>query len=350
MYRSSLIVLFAAGIMLVSSCSNEGSTDTAVLRVPVTIEEVTTGDIASYNSQTGTIIPIEEMEITAEVGGELHYESYRNRSLRSGDPVIEGQLIARISNDEYLLGVALESKAMALEHANRDFEDKKKLDALGGATQREVENAERALLNAQNSHKTAIINAEKVNIKSPISGIFTEERSVVDGQKISAGRVVGKVLRYDKVKCQVNITADDYQNIWTGQEVVVTNISQNEEIYAGVVSKVSPTIDPVTRTFQVEIEIDNPELRLKSGSFVKVDIVVEKKYNVIKIPKHIITTQGGKDVVFVVEEQTAKMKPVVIGLEDSEFAEIIQGLTAGELLIVRGYEALKNNTKVRISR
>jgi len=98
------------------------------------------------------------------------------------------------------------------------------------------------------------------------------------------------------------------------------------------------------------IVIDNLELHLKSGSFVKVDIVVEKRQNVVKIPRRVITTNGGRDVVFVVEEQTAKMKPIVIGLQDSEFAEIIQGLNVGDLLISRGYEALKNNTRVRISR
>ncbi|MCH7783589.1 efflux RND transporter periplasmic adaptor subunit [candidate division KSB1 bacterium] len=350
MIRSIRLGSVLLGILYLNSCSQEGSTDIPVLRVPVTVEEVGLGDISSFISLTGTITPIEEMDIVSDVSGVIHFEPVGGGRIKGGDPVGVDQVVAKIENEEYVLNIGLEGKALALEHAKRDLEDKKKLDILGGATQREVENAERTLLSAETAYKTALINLEKLNIKSPLSGTFTEVESFVEGQKINAGAIIGNVMRYDIVKCNVNITADDFANVWKGQEVIVTNISRNEEIYIGEVTNVSPTIDPVTRTFKLEIVIDNPEYHLKSGSFVKVDIVVEKRQNIIKIPKRVITTNSGRDVVFVVENQVARMKPVVIGLQDSDYAEIIQGLNVGDLLISRGHEALKNNTKVRISR
>jgi len=338
------------GMIYLSSCGPEGSTDIPVLRVPVTVEEVGLGNISSFISLTGTLAPIEEMDIISEVSGTIHFEQLENGRITGGDPVQIDQVVAKISNEEYILNVSLEGKALAVEHAKRDLKDTKNLDNLGGATIREVENAERTLVNAETAHKTALINLEKLNIKVPLNGTFTEIGSFINGQRINTGDVIGKVMRYNKVKCDVNITADDFANVWKGQEVIVTNISRNEEIFVGEVTNISPTIDPVTRTFKVEIVIDNPELHLKSGSFVKVDIVVEKRQGVVKIPKRVISTNSGRDVVFVVENQAAKMIRIVIGLQDSEFAEIIQGLNVGDLLISRGYEALKNNTKVRISR
>jgi len=350
MIRSIRFTSVLLGLIFLNSCSPEGSTDIPILRVPVTVEQVGLGDLSSFISLTGTIAPIEEMDIISEVSGVIHFEQLENGRIQGGDPVQIDLVVAKIENEEYVLNVGLAGKALALEHAKRDLEDTKNLDNLGGATIRDVESAERTLLNAETAHKTALINLEKLNIKVPFSGTFTEVETFVDGQKINTGELIGKVIRYNKVKCDVNITADDFANVWKGQEVIITNISRNEEIYIGEVTNISPTIDPVTRTFKLEIVIDNSELYLKSGSFVKVDIVVEKRRNVVKIPKRVISTNGGRDVVFVVEDQTAKMKPIVIGLQDSEYAEIIQGLNVGDLLISRGYEAIKNNTKVRISR
>jgi len=351
MIRSLRYTFALLGVTYFCSCFVEqGSTDTPVLRVPVTVEEVQLGDISSYISLTGTIVPIEEMEIISEVSGVIHFEQMGNGRIQGGDAVQVDQVVAKIENEEYVLNIGIEGKALALEHAIRDLADTKNLDNLGGATIREVENAERTLNNTETAHKTALINLEKLNIKVPLSGTFTEVSTFVEGQRINNGEVIGKVMRYNKVKCEVNITADDFANVWKGQEVIITNISRNEEIHMGEVTNISPTIDPVTRTFKLEIVIDNPELHLKSGSFVKVDIIVEKRQNVVRIPKRVISTNGGRDVVFVVEDQSAKMKTVVIGLQDPDFVEIIQGLNVGDLLISRGYEALKNNTKVRISR
>jgi len=228
------------GLIFLYSCSQEGSTDIPVLRVPVTVEEVGLGDISSFISLTGTIAPIEELNIISEVSGTIHFEQFENGKIQAGDQVRIDQIVAKIENEEYLLNIGLEGKALALEHAKRDLEDTKNLDNLGGATIRDVESAERALLNAETAHKTALINLEKLNIKVPLTGIFTEIETFVEGQIINTGEVIGKVMRYNKVKCDVNITADDFANVWKGQEVIITNISRNEEIYIGKVTNISP--------------------------------------------------------------------------------------------------------------
>ena len=344
----SVIILIGS---LFVRCSQEGSSDIPVVfTVPVTIEEVTRGDIASYISQTGTILPIAEMDIVSAAGGEIYFLVTNDRILNIGDSVKKGQVLATLTNEEYELSIGLESKKMALDHAKRDLEQKEEFLKIGGATQREVDNAKRSLLNAENTHKSALLNLDKLNIKSPMSGILTELTSFVEGQKISNGTQIGKVERYDRVKCLINITSNDIERVWKGQDVLVTNITTDKGVYAGSVTKVSPTLDPATRTSQVEIEIDNPGLRLRSGLYVKVEIVVEKRRNVIKIPKHVIITRSNRDVVFVVENEVAKSKEVLIGLQDSEYAEIIDGLNEGDRLVIRGFETLKNNTKVRISR
>lgn len=342
------VIILLGGVLV--QCSREGSTDIVVFTVPVTIEEVTRGDIASYISQTGTIIPMAEIPIVTAAGGEIRFQDAGDRLLNIGDRVEKDQLLATLTNEEYELSIGLESKKMALDHARRDLEQKEEFVKLGGATQREVDTAKRALLNAENSYKSALLNLDKLNIKSPMSGILTELASFEEGQKISNGTQIGKIERYDRVKCLINITSNDIDKVWKGQEVLVTNITTDKGVYTGGVTKISPTLDPTTRTSQVEVEIDNPGLRLRSGLYVKVEIVVEKRRDVIKIPKHVIITRNNRDVVFVVGDEVAIEKEVQVGIQDSEYAEIIEGLNEGDQLVIRGFETLKNNTKVRISR
>ena len=350
MYRFFAISVIIIVTSILIRCRQEGSPDIVIFTVPVTVEEVMRGDIASYISQTGSVMPVAEMLIISEVGGEIHFQSSNEKSLNVGDRVEKDQLIATIINEEYELNIGLESRKMALDNARRDLEQKQGFLKIGGSTQREVDNAKQSLLNAENSHKSALLNLDKMNIKSPMSGILTELTSFEEGQKISNGTQIGKVERFDRVKCLINVTSGDIEKVWEGQEVLVTNITTDKGVYNGLVTKVSPTLDPTTRTAQVEIEIDNPGLRLRSGLYVKVEIVVEKRRNVIKIPKHVIITRNNRDVVFVVEDQVAKEREVLIGLKDSEYAEIIEGLNEGDQLVIRGFETLKNNTKVRISR
>jgi len=347
MLRHSRLLLIMYIAVFLIQCGNQQSQDTVTLRVPVTVEEVTRGDIASYISLTGTLLPAEEMPIVTEVAG---FISFANTTLKRGDSVQKGMLIARLENEDYVLNLRLESKRLAKEHAIKDYDEKKKLGEMGGIPPRDVEAAERNKIDTEISYKTALLDLEKLNIKAPMTGILTDLKSLGRGQKVAGGTEIGTVMKFDIVRCELNITNDNIDKIKLNQEVVVTNFAYEGEPFTGYITKISPTIDPVSRTFQVEVEIDNKDFKLRPGMFVKADIVVSKRSGVVRVPKHLILTRNRKSVVFIVEEQVAKMKEVTVGLQDAEYAEILEGIAAGDRLVVQGYETLKDNTKVRVSR
>jgi len=349
MSRFSILFLFSAMIFFLF-CGGNSSQETVVLRVPVTIEEVTNGDVASYISLTGTLLPAEEMPVTVEAPGDIHFRTFNLTPPKNGDSVSKGKLLAKIVSEEYLLNIRLDSKELALEQAKRDFAEKSKLGEMGGIAPREVEAAERSQLDAETSYQTALLDLEKMNVKAPMSGILTDMTSLTEGQRLTTGTQIGKVMNYTKVRCELNVTNDDIVNVKQGQEVLVTNFAYEDEPFTGYISKISPTIDPSSRTFKVEVEVDNPELRLRPGMFVKADIVVDRKTNVLTVPRYLIINRNNRNIVFVVEDQVAKERAITIGLQDAEYAEILEGLELGERLVIRGYETLKDNTKVRVSR
>jgi len=347
-FRIIVVVCFVA--FLLFNCSGEDSQDTVTLRVPVTIEEVKKGDIASFISLTGTLLSAEEMPVLAELGGNIHFEGVGLKAPKNGDIVKKDQVLAKVTNEDHILNVRLEYKKLAMEQAARDLIEKKRLGEMGGIPPREVEAAERNKMDTELNYQKAILDLEKLNVKAPMDGVLADMQAFTEGQKINNNTELGKVMNFTRVRCELNVTNDDIAKVKTGQDVFVTNFAYEDEPFLGRVVKISPTIDPTTRTFKVDVEVNNPDLRLRPGMFVRADIIVSKRANVVRVPKHLIFTRNNREVVFIAEEQVAKMKEVSVGLTDAEYAEILNGVEEGDKLVIRGYETLKDNTKVRVSR
>ena len=110
------------------------------------------------------------------------------------------------------------------------------------------------------------------------------------------------------------------------------------------------TIDPATRTFKGLIIIDNPDLLLRPGMFVRSDLVVARKDSTIVIPKEIILSKQRGKTVFVVERGAASERLLTTGLESATEVEILKGLKKDERLIISGFETLRNRSKVKVIR
>jgi membrane fusion protein (multidrug efflux system) len=108
-------------------------------------------------------------------------------------------------------------------------------------------------------------------------------------------------------------------------------------------------VDPKTRTFRVEVTVDNVAERLRPGMFVEAIVVVEQRADVPVVPREALTERGGVRVVFVLDGQRVSRREVVLGLGDDDIVEIRQGLEPGERIVVRGLETLTDGTRVRVS-
>jgi membrane fusion protein, multidrug efflux system len=117
-----------------------------------------------------------------------------------------------------------------------------------------------------------------------------------------------------------------------------------------VVTELSPAISTETRTFKGKLTIDNANLKLRPGMFVKADIIVAQKDSAVVVPKNIMLSSGRGRMVFVVDQSTAMERRITTGIENQEYAEIISGLKVNDRLVVKGFETLRNNSKVKVIR
>lgn len=133
-----------------------------------------------------------------------------------------------------------------------------------------------------------------------------------------------------------------------GQTVRITNYTLPEDTLSGKINELSPAINTETRTFKGIILISNPTLQLKPGMFVNADIIIRSKDSTIVISKDLILSSATGKKVFVVEQGTAFQREITIGLENQEKAEILKGLSLNDRLVTKGFETLRDRSKVKV--
>ena len=117
----------------------------------------------------------------------------------------------------------------------------------------------------------------------------------------------------------------------------------------GILHELSPAISTETRTFKGVLQINNPELKLRPGMFVKADIITAQKDSTIVIPKDIIMTGNRGKYVFVVERNsTAEDRWITTGIQNQDYVEVLEGLNKNDRLIIKGFETLRDSSKVKV--
>ena len=157
-------------------------------------------------------------------------------------------------------------------------------------------------------------------------------------------------MNYSKMVMEINLPESAINEVQPGQEVFITHYTLPNDTIRATVSELSPAISAETRTFKGKLLIDNNKLKLRPGMFVKADIVVKKAEGTIVIPKEIVMSNRNRKYVYIVEKGFAKVRDIKTGIEDNDNIEVLRGLKVEEQLVVRGYETLRENSKVKIQK
>jgi membrane fusion protein (multidrug efflux system) len=118
--------------------------------------------------------------------------------------------------------------------------------------------------------------------------------------------------------------------------------------FTGVISRISPTVDPKTGTFRARVEVQDPSRRLKPGMFARVNIVYERRENALQLPRSAIVDADGSLSVFVVNGDKAEQRTVNTGLASNGWVEVVEGLEGDERVVVVGQAGLKTGTAVKV--
>lgn len=349
--RTFAISCIAAG-MILSSCNQPEPTLSTNIEVPVGVIEASTSSIEEFINTTGTVYPMKEVELMSEMAGKykLQINKSTGKPFVLGDVVKEGTVIIRLEDEEYYNNLRIKSKDVDYEISKQEYEKQKSLYEKGGATLRELKNAEINLINTEYDIESSKINLKKMSVDAPFTGVISDLPYFTNGTRVSNNTKLVQLVNYEHLYLETNLPEKYFKNIARGFKVYITSYTNREDTLIGQITQISPAIDPDARTFKCFVEVDNVKKILQPGMFVKADMVINSSENVIVIPKDIIVTYGRKDYVFVVDKGVAERREIFTGLENNTSIEIVTGLEKGESVVSRGFETLRHNSKVRILR
>ena len=177
--------------------------------------------------------------------------------------------------------------------------------------------------------------AATFSLNSPIDGIVVERNATV-GASVGTDANLFKIIDLSRVWIDADVFEKDLPRVRTGQEVKLKVTAFPESTFSGKVILINSVVDPETRTVKVRTEVANPDGRLKPDMFANVQIVTDLNRAAISIPQSAVLNDEGKTVVFVAEGDGYKKRQVQAGIQNNDRVEIVDGLSAGDKVVVKG--------------
>ncbi|WP_298651225.1 efflux RND transporter periplasmic adaptor subunit [uncultured Proteiniphilum sp.] len=343
------ILLSTVMVALLTACGNQPQGGQSDIETPVSVQELKKGSISKLVNTTGTALATYSVELNAEMSGfyGLQTNPSTGKPYKLGDAVKKDQLIIRLEDKEYENGIALESRKLSLEIAEQEQNKQTALYEKGGVTLSEMRNTEVRVTNARYDLENATLNLEKMSVRAPFDGIIVSLPHYTPQSRVTQGSPMVGLMAYNRMYMDINLPESAIEYVKSNQPVYITHYTLPDTL-RGEISELSPAISTETRTFKGKILINNNQLKLRPGMFVKADIVVDQADSAIIIPKDVVLSRRNRKYVYIVERNTAIVRDIQTGLEDEDNLEVTEGLRENDNLIIRGYETLRENSRVKV--
>ena len=359
------LALSMSALAVLTACSGDsGNGQQGMPPSPVTIAEVRT-ESAVYTAQyPARVRGAREVEVRAQVSGIL-----QQRNFQEGHAVEQGETLFQIDPEPYQLAVnsaqAELADATAMhQQAEREWQRVSGLYESNAASEREfdqarsaIEAAKARLARAESGLADARRNLRYTRVEAPINGLAGVE-SVTEGNLISAGAYLTHIVQTDKLHLHFAIPESDaqlyrarlQQSNSQGNYVDVYNSQGQSYGVQGAINYTAPSIDAQTGRIVMRAEVDNRGNVLLPGQFVRVELALQTFDDVVLInPTTVSQGPDGPQVYVVNGTEQAQARPVTLGPKVNGKQVILDGLSAGDKLIVNGHVAVRDGAPVMIT-
>jgi RND family efflux transporter MFP subunit len=339
-------------------------------RLPMAVElaPVKRSDMDERLTVVGNLIGAATVEAVPKVSGRLD-----EVAVRLGDRVRKGQTLAKIEDGEIaeqvkqaqaaydVAAATIRQREASLRLAQTNLQRSQNLyerqlipkqtfddnDATYQAAVAQLDLAKAQFSQAQARLDELKINLANTVIMSPVSG-FVGKRALDPGAWVTPNSSFLSVVDITTVRLVANIIEKDLRRISQGERADVVVDAYPGETFEGHIAHVAPVLDPSTRTAEIEVEIPNPQFRLKPGMYANVSFLVEHHPNALVIPTNSLIDLDGKKGVFqpASEGDVAAFRPVQVGMTNQDLVEVVAGLSEGDQVITTGAAALRDGDKI----
>jgi len=337
MKPTASLFLFTSLYIAMTSCSSaaDGENKSVAEELPkVQIETVhrqTVDQIAEY---TATVEAFKTNNISSASPNRI-----KQILVDVGSKVAKGQKVAVLDD------VNTEQLRVRLENAERDYNRALKLLEIGGGTQQTVDQLKTELDASRRQFKNIM---ENTILVSPISGVVTARN--YDPGDMTGAQPILTIEQVQPVKVMVNISETDFTKVRVGMNAAIKLDVYPDEEFTGTVHLIHPSIDPATRTFTVEITINNSDNKVHPGMFARVTLNFGSAENVVVPDRAVVKQSGsGNKYVYVLRpDSTVSYNRVELGRRIGNTYELISGVEDGNNVVVAGQTRLADGAKVSV--
>jgi membrane fusion protein (multidrug efflux system) len=289
---------------------------------------------------TGDLRPIETVEVRARLEGDLVAVL-----AREGERVRAGQTLARFEASEQESGLASAeadrvAAASELATATWNLEQTTELFKAGAVSERDFKAAEQAVTTAKARVAAATSRVRATSslvrdtrVLAPTGGVISR-RLVENGEHVSRGTGLFTLVRSDVLELAAAVPARQANAVTVGQTV---RFNADGRSFGGKVARVSPTVDPATRSVAVYVQIPNATGSLKGGTFASGRVVSRLIPGALVVPSSAIrqSVDEGKPYVYRISGKVIDVALIQVGVVDERagMAEVLDGLAVGDRVV-----------------
>ncbi len=343
--RTFLALLTAAAVPIISGCDagqadtvETASTAQAPTALPVMVDYAHVGPIHAVYPATGNIEALERARVVARIEGEI-----RQLLVEEGDTVETGQVLARL--DDSRLALRASQARAELEKLRREYKRNLLLHERGLVSPRDYEDLSFLVDAASAAYELALLQLSYAEVKAPISGVVSE-RLVKTGNRLNSGEQLFVVTNTRHLVAYIHVPQAELGKFAPDQRVEIRADALPGRAFGGRIERVSPVVDAATGTAKLTISVDDPDVTLRPGMFVRLGLVYATHADALLVPREALDEEDGETRVWVVDDDTVTGRPVTTGLRSEEWIEITSGLQDGERLVVKGQQGLREGTRI----
>ncbi len=332
------MLLAAAAISGVVACGNNSNEESATMAkeesVKVKVKQCFEREVEQLETFTATV----EANTTNNIAPQMSLR-IKDIYVEVGDHVKAGQKLAQMD------AVNLHQAKLKMQNDSLEFVRTDNLYKVGGVSKSVWDTRKLAYEISYTSYHNLL---ENTILVSPVNGVVTA-RNYDKGDMYSMSAPIFVVEEIRPVKIKVNASEKLFTSIKKGMEVDVMLDVYGDENFKGTVSLVYPTIDPATRTFPVEVKLQNANEKVRPGMFARVTFAYGTANHVVVPDMAIVKLTGSGDrFVYVVENGKVVFKKVELGRRFGTEYEIVSGLVSGDNVVVEGQPRLTNGMAVEV--
>lgn len=306
---------------------------------PVEVAAAATKTMSDDITAVGSLLSDESVQVAAETAGRVTEIKFTE-----GDEVAAGEVL--ITLDDTLIAAQREDAEARLALAKANYERAASLRKSGTASQTTLDTANSERLVAQAVYDLIEAQHEKLSIKAPFPGVMGF-RTVSPGAYVTAGTPLANLEKIDRLKVHFSVPEFYLSKLSVGQKIEIIADALPGTRFEGEIYAIDPAVDVNGRAIKVKATLSNEDRKLRPGLLARITVKGTPR-NAVTIPESALFSRGGDFLVFKADNGKAKETKVLAGGRENGFVEILEGVTAGEQVVIAGQARLRDGADVEI--